>query len=214
MTNLPPNNSNNNKNGRNNIENNTLPVPQGKIRVPNLDQLPNELQELYDGKEPRSRSFRKYIREYNAANAFTSLGVTMDDRVIPGRGPSSFVIHGELHHRIGALLPNQGQEAMYEQLYIYNPGTTLHTRQRRNPHLKRDVLKIIEDTLLQSNPFCELYRRAYEVLEDEAGEDENFNVPAYLYYSVSASTDHRRYNLPSTDEIAVILLFNLSQSKV
>ncbi|KAF6152736.1 hypothetical protein GIB67_021396 [Kingdonia uniflora] len=68
--------------------------------VPNLDQLPNELQELYDGNEPRSRSFWKYIQEYNAANAFTSLGVTMDDRVIPGRGPSSFVIHGELHPRI------------------------------------------------------------------------------------------------------------------
>ncbi|KAF6169231.1 hypothetical protein GIB67_013661 [Kingdonia uniflora] len=116
----------------------------------------------------------------------------MDDRVIPGRGPSSFVIHEELHHRIGAVLPNQGQEAMYAQLYIYNPGAALQTRQRRNPHLRR------------GNPFCELYRYAYEVLEDAAGEDENFNVPAYLHYS--ASTDHRRYNLPSTDEIAVILL--------
>ncbi|KAF6141620.1 hypothetical protein GIB67_001172 [Kingdonia uniflora] len=104
----------------------------GKIRVPNLDQLPNELQELYDGNKPRSRSFRKYIREYNAANVFTSLGVTMADRLILGREPSSFVIHGELYHRIGALLPNQGQEAI-------------------------------------------------------------------------ASTDHRRYNLPSTDEIVVIL---------
>ncbi|KAF6136801.1 hypothetical protein GIB67_030086 [Kingdonia uniflora] len=43
----------------------------------------------------------------------------------------------------------------------------------------------------------------HEVLEDTAGEDENFNMPAYLHYS--ASTDHRRYNLPSTDEIVVIL---------
>ncbi|KAF6144579.1 hypothetical protein GIB67_006071 [Kingdonia uniflora] len=164
---------------------------QHKIRVPNLDQLPNELQELYDGNELRSRSFRKYIREYNVANAFTSLGVIMDDRVIPGRGPSSFIIHRKLHHRIGALLPNQGQEVIYAQLYIYNSGTAFHTRQRRNLRLRR------------GNPLCELYRRAYEVLEDAVGEDENFNVSAYLYYS--ASTDHRRYNLSSTDEIAVIL---------
>ncbi|KAF6149051.1 hypothetical protein GIB67_018629 [Kingdonia uniflora] len=92
---------------------------------------------------------------------------------------------------------------MYAQLYIYNPGAALYTRQRRNPHLRRDVLKIIKDTLLQSNPLCELYRRTYEVLEDAAGKDENFNVPTYLHYS--ALTDHRRYNLPSTDEIAVIL---------
>ncbi|KAF6171457.1 hypothetical protein GIB67_017981 [Kingdonia uniflora] len=90
----------------------------GKIWVPNLDQLQNELQELCDGNEPRSRSFQKYIREYNAANAFTSLGVTMDDRVIPEKGPFSFVIHGELHHRIGVLLPNQGQEPMYAHLTL------------------------------------------------------------------------------------------------
>ncbi|KAF6147286.1 hypothetical protein GIB67_009769 [Kingdonia uniflora] len=51
----------------------------------------------------------------------------MDDRVIPWRGPSYFIIHRELHHRIGALFPNQGQEAMYAQLYIYNPGAALHT---------------------------------------------------------------------------------------
>ncbi|KAF6173574.1 hypothetical protein GIB67_022933 [Kingdonia uniflora] len=60
---------------------------------------------------------------------------------------------------------------MYAQLYIYNPGASLHTCQRRNPHLRRDVLNIIEDTLLQSNLFCELYYHAYEVLEDAAGED-------------------------------------------
>ncbi|KAF6161512.1 hypothetical protein GIB67_009391 [Kingdonia uniflora] len=174
---------------------------QGKIRVPNLDQLPNELQELYDGNEPRSRSFQKYIREYNAANAFKSLEVTMDDRVILGRGPSSFAIHGELHLRIGILLPNQGQKVMHVQLYIYNPGIALYTRQRRDPHFRR------------GNPFCELYRRAYEVLEDAVGEDENFNMPAYLHYS--ALIDHRRYNLPYPDEIVVILpRFGLKISSV
>ncbi|KAF6164308.1 hypothetical protein GIB67_010278, partial [Kingdonia uniflora] len=89
------------------------------------------------------------------------------------------------------------------KLYIYNPGAALHTIQRKNPHLRRDVLKIIEDTLLQSNPLCELYQHAYEVLEDAAGESKFFNVPTYLHYI--ALTYHRRYNLPSTDKIVVIL---------
>ncbi|KAF6150198.1 hypothetical protein GIB67_023153 [Kingdonia uniflora] len=43
------------------------------------------------------------------ANAFTSLGVHMDNRVARGRGPTSFVIHGELQHRIGAVVPNEEQ---------------------------------------------------------------------------------------------------------
>ncbi|GFZ11330.1 hypothetical protein Acr_22g0007280 [Actinidia rufa] len=38
------------------------------------------------------------------ANAFTSLGAKMDPRILAGRGPRSFTIHGELRHRTGALL--------------------------------------------------------------------------------------------------------------
>ncbi|KAF6172090.1 hypothetical protein GIB67_029508 [Kingdonia uniflora] len=174
-----------------------------KIKVLNLDALPNEFQELYDGNGPHSRSFQRYMRKYNAANAFTSCGAHMDNRVAHGRGPTSFVINGELLHQIGALVPNEEQEASYAQLYIYNPGASLNTRHKRYPHLNKKVLKVIQDTLVRCNPFSEFYRHAYKVLEDTAGNNENFNVPGYLYYSVS--TDHRRNNLPSTDEIADFL---------
>ncbi|KAF6138069.1 hypothetical protein GIB67_033483 [Kingdonia uniflora] len=143
------------------------------------------------------------MREYNASNAFMSLGAHMDDRVVHRRGPSSFVIHGELHHRIGSLTPNHEQDASYTQLYICNPGIALNTYHKRNTHLNRYILQIIEDTLVRSNPFSELYRHAYEVLKDPGDEDEEFNVPAYLHYSIS--TEHRRYNMLITDEITVIL---------
>ncbi|KAF6137472.1 hypothetical protein GIB67_016665 [Kingdonia uniflora] len=52
---------------------------QGKIRLPTLGPLPTELQELYDGNGILSRSFRNYLRDYNVAITFTSLGVHMDD---------------------------------------------------------------------------------------------------------------------------------------
>ncbi|KAF6143466.1 hypothetical protein GIB67_029635 [Kingdonia uniflora] len=92
---------------------------------------------------------------------------------------------------------------MYAQLYIYNPGAALDTRHKRNPRLNRNVLQTIENTIQQNNLFCELYQRAFEVLEVVSGGDENFNVPAYFHYD--NSTDHRRYNMPTTDEIVVIL---------
>ncbi|KAF6172120.1 hypothetical protein GIB67_029538 [Kingdonia uniflora] len=47
------------------------------------------------------------------AHVFMSLGVHIDNRVAHERGPTSFVIHGELYHRIGALVPNMEQEASY-----------------------------------------------------------------------------------------------------
>ncbi|GFS32967.1 hypothetical protein Acr_00g0025630 [Actinidia rufa] len=102
------------------------------------------------------------------ANAFTSLGAKMDPRILAGRGPRSFTIHGELRHRTGALLPQPGHEGTYAQLYIYDPDSALN---------------------------------AYELLNqsEQAGE----YLTAYLHYSVA--TDRRRYNLPTSDEIAVIL---------
>ena len=80
---------------------------------------------------------------YNAANAFTSLGATLDPRVLSGRGPTLFTIHGELRHRTGSLQPQPGQDASYAQLYIYDPYSALEIRNRRNPNLRRDVLKTI-----------------------------------------------------------------------
>ena len=71
---------------------------QGKINLPLLKTPPSQLQLLYDGVSPQSNSFRRYIRGYNTANDFTSLGVKMDPIIIVGRGPKPFTIHGELCH--------------------------------------------------------------------------------------------------------------------
>jgi hypothetical protein len=50
-------------------------------------------------------------------------------------GPKPFTIYGELRHRTGTLLPNEGQEPVYSQLYIYDPITALTFRSCRNPDL-------------------------------------------------------------------------------
>ncbi|KAF6139055.1 hypothetical protein GIB67_010781 [Kingdonia uniflora] len=77
---------------------------QGKIRLPILQPLPPAMQELYDDDSSHAKSFRSQIRKYNAANAFTSLGVKLDNRIQNGRGPKQFSIYGELKHRVGDLL--------------------------------------------------------------------------------------------------------------
>ena len=116
---------------------------QGKVRLPPLKTPPPLIQALYDGNDVQSNSFRRYIRDYNACNAFTSLGAKFDTTILTGRGPNSFIIHGELRHRTGSLLPQSDQEPSYAQLYIYDPDTALQERHRRNSHLRMDVLKSI-----------------------------------------------------------------------
>ncbi|KAG5536765.1 hypothetical protein RHGRI_024259 [Rhododendron griersonianum] len=174
---------------------------QGKIKLPSLIAPPLALQELYDGNDDRSKSFCHHTREYNATNAFTSLGAKLDTRVLNGRGPLSFTIHGELRYRTGSLLPQPGHEANYSQLYIYDPKSALNARNNRNLHLRRDVLKTIQDSLLAFNPFPEKFLRAFEILNQS--ESMGQNLPTYLHYS--SSTDRRRYNVPTADEIAIIL---------
>ncbi|KAF6135053.1 hypothetical protein GIB67_014102 [Kingdonia uniflora] len=57
---------------------------------------------------------------------------------------------------------------------------------------------------MEYNPFARIYRQAYEVLNDAyLTDNQDVNVHAHLHYS--SRTDRRRYNLPSTDEIVVIL---------
>ncbi|PIA28604.1 hypothetical protein AQUCO_06800042v1 [Aquilegia coerulea] len=58
---------------------------QGKIKLPLLTPLPSAIKLLYEGRNSLARSFRKDIRSYNAANAFSSLGVSMDKRILKGR---------------------------------------------------------------------------------------------------------------------------------
>ncbi|KAH7861854.1 hypothetical protein Vadar_031782 [Vaccinium darrowii] len=126
---------------------------QGKVKLPPLMTPPPPIQTLYDGNDDWSKSFRANTRSYNAANAFTSLGAKFDDRVFGGRGPTSFTIHGELRHRTGSLMPLPSEDPSYAQLYIYDPNSALDVRDRRNPHLRRDVLEIIQESRLQVNEF-------------------------------------------------------------
>ncbi|XP_026439106.1 uncharacterized protein LOC113337724 isoform X3 [Papaver somniferum] len=176
---------------------------QGKVCLPSLCEPPAAIRELFDGTDAESISFRKYIREYNTTNAFTSLGCKLDTRDLKGRGPRPFSIHGELRHLTGGVLPAPGTErmAVYSQLYIYDPEFSLFVRGKRNPQLNMNVLQKIQNTMIQFNVFYTKYRQAYAILDQMSPADQNIRVS--LQYK--KSTDSRRYNLPTTDEIAVIV---------
>ncbi|XP_028079646.1 uncharacterized protein LOC114281401 [Camellia sinensis] len=65
-----------------------------------------------------------------------------------------------------------------------------------------DVLKTIQDSLLQVNAFVDKFRQAHAILNQLAFAGQN--LPAHLHYS--SATDRRRYNLPTADEIAIVIL--------
>jgi hypothetical protein len=100
----------------------------GQVQISLLRDPPAELKHLFSDLTPAAIEFRSNIQQYNAALAFTSLGVDVDRTVNNGRGPYVFRVHGELCHRFGSLCPSDGRAPVYAQLYIYDPRIALDER--------------------------------------------------------------------------------------
>ncbi|OSC97182.1 hypothetical protein PYCCODRAFT_1351447, partial [Trametes coccinea BRFM310] len=175
---------------------------QVNLPLPLYPEPPHALQELYTSDTVQAKEFRENIRQYNAAFAFTSLGVSIDDSVNSQRtrGPYVFRIHGELYHLSGSLLPVEGRPPVFSQLYVYDPQLALQERVRRNGNLREDTLAVLQDILLASHQYAPVYKHAYEVLSQY---DDSTDIAVRL--AVIAGRDRRRYNLPIADEVAVIL---------
>ncbi|KAF6165381.1 hypothetical protein GIB67_018825 [Kingdonia uniflora] len=63
---------------------------------------------------------------------------------------------------------------------------------------------MIQDNLMEYNPFVLIYHQACELLNNAySADNQDVNIHPHLHYS--SRTNRCRYNLPSTDEIAVIL---------
>ena len=176
---------------------------QGQISLPILAEPPFTLRNLLGGQSPYSAEFHHDIRGYNAALAFTSLGVKIDHSVTGTTGPYSFRIHGELCHRMGSLLPeDDNMERSYAQLYVHDPAEALNIRNRRNPSLNPTVMRELQGMLHDTNPYIPLYKQAFQVMREKPPEEQQ-NVSVRLHMTDSA--DGRRYNLPTVDEIAAIV---------
>ena len=77
----------------------------GKIQLEQLPHPPPELERLFNGSSSQSSPFKKRIRQYNAALAFTSF-VTEETHEQPqGRGPPIWKTGYTIYHSASSLIP-------------------------------------------------------------------------------------------------------------
>lgn len=170
----------------------------GKIKLPPLRSPPAPLYDLFTDDTHEAKDFRSNIVQYNAAFAFTSLGVKVDQSLL-GHGPPVFRIHGELRHLSGSLLPDDSTHPSYCQLYVVDPHEAYRYRVLRNENLSLNIMRVLQQVMCNHNAYTPIYRHAYEVLQI-------YNVPDYtVKLCVVPGNDPRRYNLPTADEVGVIL---------
>lgn len=175
---------------------------QGQVQLDPFPEPPVTLRDLLTGVSPFSRTFRDHIRQYNAAFAFTSTSVNVNDNVVAGSGPYSFRLHGDLYHKMGALLPQEGVRPSYAQLYINDPHAALQARNTRNQNLNPMIMTELQAMFNDTHPYVPLYKQAYQVMMEKPP-NEQANVQARII--LQASDDPRRYNLPAVDEVAAII---------
>jgi hypothetical protein len=175
----------------------------GQVDLPPFPPAPRHLRDLFDGTSPHTLEFKKNIRQYNTAFAFTSVGVKIDRSVLNGSGTYAFRISGELRHLSGDLLPAPGVAPQYAQLYIHDPQEQLAQREGRNRNLKPAVMTIIQGILNQSHPYVELYKQAFQIMREKPPEEHD--TVAFRLHA-DRNQDLRRYNLPTAnDEVAAII---------
>ncbi|KAI0311387.1 hypothetical protein OF83DRAFT_1177624 [Amylostereum chailletii] len=123
----------------------------GRVDLPPLPDPPDEIRDLYTGTNEMARDFRQFIRQYNCALAFTSLGVEIDHSVNNGRGPYVFKIRGGLRHLSGPLSPPEGMPPSFSQLYVYDPEAALNQRMHHNRNLHQATMEVLQTTLTRDH---------------------------------------------------------------
>src|SRR6266487_4322786 len=101
---------------------------QGRILIAPWPDLPKPLHDLYYKNDKKSKLFMENIRCFNNMFSFTSMGDKTNSNMNNGKAPPMFVMNGENYHQIGSLLPQQGNNPKFAQLYIYDTDNEIQNR--------------------------------------------------------------------------------------
>ena len=173
----------------------------GKVKLPSLRLPPEPLESLMSGTTATSKDFLENLRKYNSCFQMTSFGGT-NEVCEPGFVPT-FKVQGQVYHRVGSLLPSTNEEPQFLQIYFMGDEQQ-EARQRCNniPGTRQDIVIDLQRMLHKYNSYVRIFKSTLQkMLSDK--------------YRVIISADKRlawrharRFNEPSTNEVAVIIVGN------
>ena len=139
----------------------------GKIRIPPYRNPPDFLSRLINNRDdPLSKHFLQKIRQYNSLFSFTSMGANIIKDIKKGEGPYIFRINGQIHHRIGSLLPEHGQIPQYAELYIFDTQNEINNRLQAITHeessdtsLDLCIIEELRYMLDKYNPLVKIFEK-------------------------------------------------------
>ncbi|XP_013594329.1 PREDICTED: uncharacterized protein LOC106302348 [Brassica oleracea var. oleracea] len=181
---------------------------RGRVRLPPVREPPSPLLELLE-----TPSFKPHIRVANSLLAFTSMGAKIDKSVTGAPGPFTFRVHGQIIHRIGSMLPEDGNDPVYLQLYIFDTENEIQNRKRAitedssSQALDDSIIVRLIEMLDIHNHLAKTFRHARD----------RYKATGSIEFSitlVSQPNQGRQYDLPTASEIGGLIVGDLSATSV
>lgn len=180
--------------------------------------FPVALKDLFLGTDSRSRNFREFIRQYNNANAFASMGAQVLDL---GPGVYSFKICGEIYHsslenipvdlalNSASMLGPGVNNISYSELFLYDTDTAVDIRMLHpaNASCNREIMRVIGTVLSVVSPYAHSYHQLRSVYEREVSEAraaQRAVKNVSLNFTRNLHDDPRTYNAPTADDVALV----------
>lgn len=145
------------------------------------------------------------ITYYNNSLIFGSIGV--ETNKFTGRGPLIVCMNGKICNFTGSIEPKEGKTPSFAQLYVVDQDFALEERSKRNKSRRMEILKLLGDEIQKINIYAKSFSIMRDVMERERvrlGLHES-EIPSMKMWLVkSKRSPPRRYNLPNSNEIAIV----------
>ncbi|XP_022024880.1 uncharacterized protein LOC110925221 [Helianthus annuus] len=188
----------------------SLCCSNGDVELPSPLTPPPLLRHLYKSHTSQSRNFMDNIRAYNMMFSFTSLDGKVDKSYQRSKGPYVFRLQGQNYHRMASLLPDDGEEPKFSQVYIYDSQNEVVNRQKavssqiefkttRNNQLDSTTIKGLKDMLDSCNRLVQSFRMVRDCFQENEFQDVSLKLIG------TRDKDGRVHNLPTTSEIVALI---------
>ncbi|GAU22594.1 hypothetical protein TSUD_134940 [Trifolium subterraneum] len=140
---------------------------------------------------------------YNSMFAFTSPGMKFDKHMGGGKGPPVLRLQGQPCHRMGSMLPKEGEAPKFAQLYIYDTDREVANRIQscgNNKTIDPSIVANLAGMLDVHNVHAKVFRMARDRLKEGNVKDLKLRLLA------DRKTNGRIYNLPTVYEVAALIV--------
>lgn len=117
-------------------------------------------------------------------------------------------IQGQIHHLLGALLPVPDADHQFLQIYFMgNQDAEVDRRCGHNPTVKRTIVQRLQTFLHENNDLVKLFKVALDRMPSDSN---NIVIRAD---KTPAGEHARRFNSPTIDEVAMVVVGENLQSR-